>query len=159
MASRIKQNRLVIQLARECLENKGFRIIERYQDRGTYSRTYTIAERDGSVYLIATTGREEIRADGKLNPEYNLVQNSNDQEQARRLENNKHPDKIPAFVAVALIGSRSKPFGQVGAPISTNARSKYSFDFSGSAITPLPAITSERSCTPSLPSVKRSQSR
>ena len=93
MASRIKQNRLVIQLARECLENKGFRIIERYQDRGTYSRTYTIAERDGSVYLIATTGREEIRADGKLNPEYNLVQKSNDQEQARRLENNKHPDK------------------------------------------------------------------
>lgn len=93
MASRIKQNRLVIQLARECLENKGFKIIERYQDRGTYSRTYTIAERDGSVYLIATTGREEIRADGKLNPEYNLVQNSNDQEQARRLENNKHPDK------------------------------------------------------------------
>jgi hypothetical protein len=93
MASRIKQNRLVIQLARECLENKGFRIIERYQDRGTYSRTYTIAERGGSVYLIATTGREEIRADGKLNPEYNLVQNSNDQERARRLENNKHPDK------------------------------------------------------------------
>jgi hypothetical protein len=102
MASRIKQNRLVIQLARECLENKGFRIIERYQDQGTYPRMYTIAERDGSVYLIATTGREEIRADGKLNPEYNLVQNSNDQEQARRLENNKHPDKIPAFVAVAL---------------------------------------------------------
>ena len=103
MASRIKRNRLVIQLARECLENKGFRIIERYQDQGTYPRTYTIAERDGSVYLIATTGREEIRADGKLNPEYNLVQNSNDQEQARRLENNKHPDKIPAFVAVALV--------------------------------------------------------
>jgi hypothetical protein len=55
MASRIKRNRLVIQLACECLENKGFRIIERYQDQGTYPRTYTIAERDGSVYLIATT--------------------------------------------------------------------------------------------------------
>src|SRR5580700_1447030 len=58
-----------------------------------------------------------------------------------------------------LIGSRSKPFGQVGAPNSTNTRSKYSFDLSGSTITPSFAMTSDRSRTPSLPSVKRSHSR
>src|SRR5208283_3742192 len=56
-------------------------------------------------------------------------------------------------------GSRSKPFGHVGAPSSTNTRSKYSLDFSGSAITPPSAMTSDRSRTPSLPSVKRSHNR
>src|SRR6266481_4313915 len=57
------------------------------------------------------------------------------------------------------MGSRSKPLGQVGAPISTNARAKYSGAFSGSTIGPPAARISEKSRTPSLPSVKRSHKR
>jgi hypothetical protein len=116
MASNIQQNRLVIQLARECLENNGFGIILRHQDQGTYPRVYTIAERGGARYLIAATGREEVRADGELNPGFNLVQNPKDQQAARKLEN-EHHNAIPAFVAVALRckdGRFSAYFGRLG---------------------------------------------
>jgi hypothetical protein len=84
MPSNSQQNRLVIQLARECLENSRFRITDRHGDQGTYPRVYTTAERDGTAYVIATTGREEVRADGELNPGFNLVQTPEDQKEARR---------------------------------------------------------------------------
>lgn len=90
----------MIVLARECLEDNGFRIVERHGDQGTFPHTYTIAELGSARYLIGVTGREEVGANGELNPNYNLVRTAGDLQKAQTLADDHKA--IPAFVAVAL---------------------------------------------------------
>lgn len=100
MGSNIGQNRLVIVLARRCLEDNGFRIVERRGDQGTFPHTYTIAEFGSARYLIGITGREEVGAEGELNPNYNLVRTAGDLQRTQTLADDRKA--VPAFVAVAL---------------------------------------------------------
>ena len=73
MPNRIKQNRLVIEIACECLENDGFANVNQNKKQGTFPDVHVTAERDGIAYLIGITGREEIGVNGEPNPSFNMA--------------------------------------------------------------------------------------
>jgi hypothetical protein len=100
MSSRIEQNRLVIEIACECLKQNGFMHVNRNRDQGTFPDVYVTADRNGILYLIGITGREETGADGEPNPSFNLVRTEGDRRKAKTLAQNT--SRVLAFVAVAL---------------------------------------------------------
>ena len=85
MSNKIKQNRLVIEIACECLKNDGFTNVNPNKKQGTFPDVHVTADRDGVQYLIGITGREEIGAQGEPNPSFNIVQTADDRRQARVL--------------------------------------------------------------------------
>lgn len=109
-----EQNRLVIELACECLRKKQFTNVRLNRNQGTFPDVYITADRNGSQYLIGITGREEIGADGKPNCSFNLVRTDGDRKKARELAG-RMKRKL-AFVAVALqktTGSYSAYFDEL----------------------------------------------
>ena len=102
MNIKIAQNRLVIELARECLRENGFTNPHPNRPQGTFPSVH-ISTRDltnGVEYLVGITGRVETRADGTLNPTFNLVRTENDLTKAHELA--KKTNRRLAFVAIAL---------------------------------------------------------
>jgi hypothetical protein len=102
MKSNVAQNRLVIELACECLANSGFKNVARNKDQGTFPDAYATAV-DGTTgieYLIGITGRVETKADGDWDPSFNLVRTDDDRRKARALANGMN--KRLAFVAIPL---------------------------------------------------------
>ena len=103
--------------------------------QGTFPAVH-ISTRDpknGIEYLVGITGRVETRADGTLNPAFNLVQSARDLARAKDLA--KNMNRVLAFVAVALRekdASYAAYFGelsQIGyrraVPMLPSDRSKY----------------------------------
>jgi hypothetical protein len=114
MPNTIKQNRLVIELACECLRNNGFTNVNRNKDQGTFPNVYATATDSGIQYLVGITGREETSADAGLNPAFNIVRTATDRRRARVLARNM--GTVLAFVAVALRredSSYSAHFGEL----------------------------------------------
>jgi hypothetical protein len=102
MKTNVAQNRLVIEIARECLRKNGFTNPQPNKHQGTFPTVY-ITTRDptnGVEYLVGITGRVETKADGTLNPTFNLVRTHNDLTKAANLA--KTMNRELAFVAVAL---------------------------------------------------------
>ena len=90
MKTNVAQNRLVIDLARESLQNNGFTNPYPNKHQGTFPAVH-ISTRDpknGIEYLVGITGRVETRADGTLNPAFNLVQSARDLARAKDLAKN-----------------------------------------------------------------------
>jgi hypothetical protein len=100
MASRVKQNRVVIELACENLERAGFTEVKSSKDQGTYPDTYILARRNGTDYFVGVTGRKERRKDGDHNPEYNLIVPPSRLDEVRRTA--RQLKRVPAFVALPL---------------------------------------------------------
>ena len=104
LKSNIRQNRLVIKLACECLNSSGsgFANVNRNNDQGTFPHTYATARdtQTGIEYLIGITGRGERKADGDWDPEFNLVRTEENRREARALA--ARMKKKLAFVAIAL---------------------------------------------------------
>jgi hypothetical protein len=104
MKSNIAQNRLVIDLALECLRlrSSGFTNVSTNSDQGTFPYTYATADdpNAGVEYLVGITGRVETKADGNWDPRFNLVRSEDDRKKARALA--ERMNKTLAFVAVAL---------------------------------------------------------
>jgi hypothetical protein len=133
MSKNVEQNRLVIHLAIECLRNSGFQNVNSNRPQGVFPDVYVTAECDGIPYFIGITGREEIGADGKPNPAFNLVSSAAGLRKARLMAQNMN--RKPAFVAIALRKQESvysAYFGeleQIGSPraipMLSQARSKY----------------------------------
>jgi hypothetical protein len=115
MKSNIAQNRLVIELACECLTNGGFKNVARNKDQGTFPDAYATAldRTTGIEYLVGITGRVETKADGNWDPLFNLVRTDDDRKNAIALAKNKK--KRLAFVAIALRldGSYAAYFGEL----------------------------------------------
>jgi hypothetical protein len=102
MKSNVAQNRLIIELARECLDKNGFTNPAPNKRQGTFPYVY-VTTRDpgnGVEYLVGITGRVETRADGTWNPSFNLVRTDDDRSKARDLAN--YMNRTLAFVAIAL---------------------------------------------------------
>lgn len=102
MKSNVAQNRLVIKLARECLDKNGFTNPHPNRLQGTFPDVY-VTTRDpsnGVEYLVGITGRVETKADGTLNPSFNIVRTDDDRRKARELA--KRMNRTLAFVAIAL---------------------------------------------------------
>jgi hypothetical protein len=133
MASKIAQNRLAIEIARECLMNNGFTGVHTSKPQGTFPHAHITASRRGSNYLIGVSSREEIGADGDFNPSYNIVKTAGDLERAIVMGQSRH--EIPAFVTIALdrkTGSYSAYFGTLASvgscrsiPMLPQDRKKY----------------------------------
>jgi hypothetical protein len=118
MKSAVEQNRLVIELACECLKlsGNGFKNVSRNKDQGTFPDVYATAldTRNGVDYLVGITGRVETTADGDWNARFNLVQSAGDLKKARTVAN--HMNKKLAFVAIPLRnsdGSYAAYFGEL----------------------------------------------
>jgi hypothetical protein len=102
MNKKVAQNRLVIELACECLRKNGFTNPYPNGRQGTFPNVH-ITTRDptnGVEYLVGITGRVETRADGTLNPTFNLVRTEDDLIKADELA--KKNNRTLAFVAIAL---------------------------------------------------------
>jgi hypothetical protein len=116
MKSNVAQNRLLIELACECLTNSGFKNVARNKDQGTFPDAYATAL-DGTTgieYLVGITGRVETKAEGDWDPLFNLVRSDEDRRKARALA--KSTNKRLAFVAIALRrsdGSYAAYFGEL----------------------------------------------
>jgi hypothetical protein len=102
MKTNVAQNRLVIELARECLHNNGFTNPYLNKHQGTFPAVNitTRDPRNGVEYLVGITGRVETTADGAINPAFNLVQSADDLTRARDFA--KNMNRVLAFVAVAF---------------------------------------------------------
>ena len=116
MKTNVAQNRLVIELACECLTNSGFKRVARNKDQGTFPDAYATAldSTTGIEYLVGITGRVETKADGHWDPLFNLVRTNDDRTKARALA--KSVNKKLAFVAIALRrsdGSYAAYFGEL----------------------------------------------
>ncbi len=118
MNSKIRQNRLVIELACESLNSSGFASVNRNKNQGTFPTLYVTAHdtSSGEEYLIGISGRVEHKADGDWDPAFNLVRSEDDRRKAQALA--KHLKKKLAFVAVALRkadGAYAAYFGELDA--------------------------------------------
>jgi hypothetical protein len=102
MKSNIHQNRLVIELACECLNAGGFANVTMNKDQGTFPHAFATARdtQSGVEYLIGITGRVEGKADGDWNREFNLVSTAEDRRKAKLMA--ARMKKMLAFVAIAL---------------------------------------------------------
>jgi hypothetical protein len=102
MKSNAAQNRLVIQLACECLSSNGFTRVVPTKEQGTFPDIYVTAldSSSGVEYLVGITGRVETKADGDWDPLFNLVRNEDGRGRSRALANLLN--RTLAFVAIAL---------------------------------------------------------
>jgi len=106
MASHIQQNRVVIQLARECLEKANFEQIELNREQGIFPDVRIIAARSGTRFLIGITGREEIGADGEYNPSYTIASAASGMETAKNIA--RRHQAVLAFVTIPLQKKKGK---------------------------------------------------
>jgi hypothetical protein len=116
MLRNLRQNRLAIEIACECLNINGFAKVARNKDQGTFPDTYVTATDtlSGVEYLIGITSRGEVGADGKLNPAYNVVHSAADRRRAKVLAT--HMKRTLAFIAIPLRetnGSYAAFFGEL----------------------------------------------
>ncbi len=102
MKSNTAQNRLIIKLARECLDKNGFTNPHPNKQQGTFPDVFitTRDSRTATEYLVGITGRVETKADGTLNPSFNLVRTDDDRRKATGLAQTMN--RTLAFVAIAL---------------------------------------------------------
>jgi hypothetical protein len=75
MTSNIVKNRIVVALARECLQSNGFANVGVNRENGTFPDVYATAldTTNGVDYLIGITGRAENKENGDWDPLFNLV--------------------------------------------------------------------------------------
>jgi hypothetical protein len=104
--SNVRQNRLAIALARQCLQSRGFTNVNANRPQGTFPHAHITASGNGVLFLIGVTSREEMAADGQPRPTYNLVQTADDLERAQEMADEMQA--VPAFVAVALRSERGE---------------------------------------------------
>jgi hypothetical protein len=135
MKKNIAQNRLVIEIARECLHKNGFTNPYPNKHQGTFPAVHitTRDPKNGIDYLVGIAGRVETRADGTQNPTYNLVRTEDDLTKAADLA--KETNRTLAFVAIALRekdGSYAAYFDELSrigfrrdVPMLSSDRSKY----------------------------------
>jgi hypothetical protein len=107
---------LVIKLACENLAKNGFSNPAPNKPQGTFPDVYvtTTDPGNGIDYFIGITGRVETKADGTLNPAYNVVRTEDDRRKARTLASQMN--RTLAFVTIALRetdGSYAAYFGEL----------------------------------------------
>jgi hypothetical protein len=137
MASNLVKNRIVIEIAHECLQlsRNGFSNVGLNRKMGTFPDVYVTAlDTNNCVdYLVGITGRAETKDNGDWDPLFNLVRTEDDRKRAKALAEGMN--KAMAFVAIALRKadySYAAYFGEWASlgfsrsiPMLTSERSKY----------------------------------
>ncbi len=104
MASNLLKNRIVIEIAHECLQlsNNGFSNVRLSGKVGTFPEVYATAvdTNSGVDYLVGMTGRSESKDNGDWDPLFNMVRTEDDRTRGKALA--EELNMVTAFVAIAL---------------------------------------------------------